>query len=73
MDSHLSQEKKRGISDFQSDCLMANSRITQIMFTVEQKAHLGLSPRKKNMAKMNSSNMNYARKIRSLKRVKKWK
>jgi hypothetical protein len=52
---------------------MANSRITQIMFTVEQKAHLGLSPRKKNMAKMNLSNMNYAQKIPSLKRVKKLK
>lgn len=63
MVSHLFREKKEEISDFQSDYLMANSHITPIICMEEIEVLLGHSQRRKNMAKMNSSSINYVPKI----------
>lgn len=71
MASHRFLEKKEGISDSQLDYLMANSPIIPIIFTEEIEVQLGHSQRRKNMAKMNSSSINYVLKILLLKIVKK--
>ena len=71
MVSHLYREKKEGISDFLSDYLMVNSLIIQIIFMEGTEVLLGHSLRKKNMAKMNLSSINYVPKILLLKTVKK--
>lgn len=70
MGSHLFLEKKEVISDFQSDYLMANLHTTLTIFAEETEVHHGHSLKRKNMAKMNLSNMSYVLKILLLKIAK---